>query len=252
MLYTTRHMHQRRQSEMPHKQRIYHVRKSMAAIKLVLSERTQEANIRNKRLQWERSERRALKSIDFEASTVWPEWIPGSGREMPLAAYLTFDVVLRTKDGQKPLEKPPGEAIQLKLTCEDRTFPPEANRGAFKTSKLYLRPQAPSRPSELNYCCHVTLMGDAFHSDEKRFLVEDGVVPDAYVIGGHINAELSAELYGRPLGKGPVPVKLLPSKRLRRRVEMQMLNRELSEKLKERYAMEEDPTLEFEARAVQA
>ena len=36
---------------------------------------------------------RALETLDLDASSVWPPWLPGAERLMPLAQQLTFNVV---------------------------------------------------------------------------------------------------------------------------------------------------------------
>ena len=59
-------------------------------------------------------------------------------------------------------------------------------------------------------------------------------------LGPPLPAELGATLYGEPLGEGPVPLLLLPSKRLVRRVKMNIINEKMSEMLRERYAVEDD------------
>ena len=251
MLASARHMHRRRGSTMPHMIRIPHVRKSMAAIKAVIGERNVEKFARDKRLGEEKIMSAALADLDLQASQVWPKWIPTENRSLPLAANLTFDIVLRTRDGEPPKARPPPSALKLVLTCEGRTFPSEQRdadgkwqHGAFVVSQLFQREPAPSRPGDINYCCHASLGGDAFdhQHDTKRFLAEDGVQEGVYVLGKPIQAELSATLYDEPIGAGAVQVFLQPSKRFKHKLRMAQINRALSEKLKERYEMEDDPS----------
>jgi hypothetical protein len=197
-------------------------------IKVVLGERQREKALRDARLYEERREHSAREQLDFSAARVWPTWIPGTDREMPLAANITFNVVLRTADGTKPKVQPPAEALSLTFTHEGVAIPDE------KLSKhIYMRPPAPSRPDELTYACHVSLAGDTFHSKERKFLISDTELRPS------VPAQLSATLYGEPLGEGSVPLLLLPSKRTIRRVKMNIINEKMREVLKERYAVED-------------
>ena len=229
MLHTTRMLHRKRGTKMPYPERTRAVRKSMAMIKVVLGERQREKAVRDARLFEERERAGALKQLDLAAAKVWPPWIPGTDREMPLAANITFNIILRTADGRQPTAKPPPEMIELSLTHDGEPIPDEK-----LTKHIFLRPAAPTRPSELTYACQVTLAGDAFHSDERKFRPSDTELRPS------LPAELSATLYGEPLGDGPVPLLLLPSKRAVRRVKMARINVKMSAKLKKRYAVEDD------------
>ena len=55
-------------------------------------------------------------------------------------------------------------------------------------------------------------------------------IPDQKTTSDAQVARLVVELYGEPVGDEPVPVMLLPSKRLRRRVAMAEINKSMSER----------------------
>ena len=126
---------------MPYPERVKNVQKSMAMIKVVLGERQREKRVRDLRLFAERQQTTALSQLDVSASKVWPPWIPGSDREMPLAAAITFTVVLKTADGGPWKARPPPEALQLTLAHEGKQIP-----SSKLATKIILRPPAPSRP----------------------------------------------------------------------------------------------------------
>lgn len=229
MLATTLMMHRKRGTQMPYFERVRNTKKSMAMIKVVLGERQREKAERDARLAAERYQATALRTLDLPNSSLWPLWIPGSDREMPLAAHLTFNVVLRTTDGTKPKVQPPIEALELKLTHNGE----EVREGKLKYS-IVRRPPAAKRPSEITYACHVTLAGDTFDSRDRKFLMSDTE------LGPPLDAQLSATLYGEAVGAAPVPVLLLPSKKMVRKVQMRLINEQMRAELKERYAFEDD------------
>ena len=86
MLHTTKMLHRKRKTKMPHPERIKAVRKSMAMIKVVLGERQRAKHARDVRLAAEHARERALEQLDLAGSDAWQPWIPGTPRELPLAA----------------------------------------------------------------------------------------------------------------------------------------------------------------------
>ena len=229
MLYTAKLLHKKRGTEMPHPIRLNHVRKSMAMIKVVLGERQVAKNLRDARLTAEGLQARALERLDMGKGLVWPQWIPGTDRELPLGRDITFNIVLHTKD-KSPVgkDKPPPEAISLSLTDNGKEFSPQK-----LVSQIWLRPLAKRRPNELMYACHVHLMPDALN-DATRFLGASDTE-----LGPPLPAQLSASLYGEPLGT--VPVLLLPTQAYIRRLKLRKINKDMSVVFKERFAMEDDP-----------
>ena len=80
----------------------------------------------------------------------------------------------------------------------------------------------------------MTLAGDTFDSRDRKFLMSDTE------LGPPLDAQLSATLYGEAVGAAPVPVLLLPSKKMVRKVQMRLINEQMRAELKERYAFEDD------------
>ena len=217
MLETTRLHHKKRGTEMPHKIRIRHVRKSMAMVKVVLGERQREKALSDAEAFAERQRDAALEQLDLAAAAVFPPWIPGTDRELQLAAPHTFSVLLRTSDRQPPKARPPGDALALTLLTEDGS----EELPGFDV-RVSLRPPLRSRPAEVSYACHAVIAGDAL--PRERFLASPSQ------LGEPVPAQIACTLYGEPVGGGPVPVLLLPSKKLLRRVAMAEINKGMSER----------------------
>ena len=143
MLHSTRMLHKKRKTEMPHRGRIRDVRKSMAMIKVVLNERQVEKRARDMRIKHELHRERALDQIDFEGSTVWPPFIPNSERRLPLAQRFTFNVILRTADGEVPSVRPEPTNLGLEMYVDGEKIP-----DAKFDQHIVLRPHVPRRPEE--------------------------------------------------------------------------------------------------------
>ena len=223
MLHSTRMLHKKRKTEMPHRGRIRDVRKSMAMIKVVLNERQVEKRARDMRIKHELHRERALDQIDFEGSTVWPPFIPNSERRLPLAQRFTFNVILRTADGEVPSVRPEPTNLGLEMYVDGEKIP-----DAKFDQHIVLRPHVPRRPEELSYACHVMIHGDALPKD--RFLASATSLRGD---GAPVEAELRATLYDEAeVGGGTVPVFLTPSKRLKKRVAMADINERMSEALR--------------------
>jgi hypothetical protein len=220
MLHTTKHYHRKRGTRMPHASRLKAVRTSMAMINVVLGERQREKVSRDADLHAERQRESALAQLDLAGSVVWPPWVPGSARELPLAAEVSFNVILRTGDGAPPVARPPPDALSLTLLHDG-----VAVADHLLDTDVVLRPAAPSRPDELSYVCRVLLQGDAV--PRERFLLQP------HELGEPVLAHLNATLYGEEIGGGPVPLLLLPSKRLRRRAKMAEINLEMASRLRD-------------------
>ena len=92
---------------------------------------------------------------------------------------------------------------------------------------VVLLPQMKARPELLRYSCHVKLAGDVL--PRERFLESDTALRPN---GAPVAAELRATLYGQEVGDGSVPVVLLPSRRLRRRVKMAEINATMQQALR--------------------
>lgn len=221
MLHSTRLLHRKRKTTMPHRSRLTATRKSMAMIKLVLHERQLEKAERDASVAFERQRERALTQLDLPESDVWPPFLPGGDRLMPLAQRLTFNVVVRTSDGEPPVVRPPASELGLSLHVDGEALAPE-----MLDAHIVVRPPARSRPDELSYACHVTVRGDVL--PRSRFLQSSTALRED---GAPVQAELAATLYGRELGGGRVPVVLGPSKRLKKRVKMAEINVTMSETL---------------------
>ena len=216
MLHSTRELHKKRRTKMPHRQRIAATRKSMAMIKLVLHERQTEKAARAARLAAAERERRALSVIDLAASEVWPAWVPGRERSLTVAAREKFTVVLRTLGGSAwgKAITPPAEALELAFAHGGVPIGPE-----HLSSRVHVRPPATSRPHELTYECNLVLAGGAVPGSAFRRASAAAEPPPAL--------EVSATLYGEPLGGGPVPVRLVASSNHRRREYMAFVNRQM-------------------------
>ena len=255
MLHSTRMMHRKQKTSMPHRIRIAETRKSMAMIRIVLNERQLAKRERDTRIKKEfrkekvrgrrhpnardcaaprPSERdsllttraarssQALGSLDLPSGSVWAPWLPGGDRLMPIAQKLTFNVVLRTLDGSPPAVRPDAEHLTLSMTVDGEPVP-----ASKLQTHVVLRPAAPSRPDEMCYACHVMLAGDVLPRD--RFLES----PTKLREGAHVEAQLSAALYGLEVGDSSVPVLISPSRRLKRRVKLAEINRTMSAALQE-------------------
>jgi len=220
MLHTTRMLHKKRKTQMPHGERIAAVRKSMAMIKLVLHERTCEKAARDLQLAAKLTQERSLAQTDLRASEVWPPWIPGHPRDLPLAALHTFTVVLRTVDLEKPAVVPPADALSFTFKHAGEPIAPK-----HIGMRVHVYPPAPSRPSELTYACHVQMSGHAI--PKSLFVVSEVELADA------VEVSLECELYGEPIGE-PVPVRVLPSKRTRRTVGLARIDQQMSAMLREK------------------
>jgi len=221
MLHTTRLQHKKQKTKMPHMERIQNVRKSMAMIKVVLGERERMKIERDTQLQAESERKKALAQLDLEASELWPPWVPGHPRELPLAAKgHNFSLVLRTADGLPPSTRPPSDAFAFTFSRAGEPLPPESVH-----VRTTVRPPAPTRPNELAYSCHIHMRG--FALPKALFLASETE------IGPPVEVEMSCELYGQPLGK-PVVVHVQPSKRTRRHAAMKGINIKMSAELKAR------------------
>ena len=106
MLQSTRMLHRKRKTKMPHPERCKAVRKSMAMIKVVLGERQRAKREADLRLAEERTRERALSQLDLAASEPWPPWIPGHPREMQVATA------------------PPSASCSARARREARSVPP--------------------------------------------------------------------------------------------------------------------------------
>ena len=221
MLHTTRMLHKKRKTAMPHKGRVQATRKSMAMIKVVLGERHRTKQERDARLEAELLQERSLALMDLPGSAVWPPWIPGHPRELPLAAEHTFNIVLRTPDGGKPAVVPPASALAIELSYKGVPIPSE-----LVELRVHVLPPVRSRPAELAYNCHVYVSGQAIPSSD--FLASE------VEVGPPVDAELAATLYGERIGDGPVPVLVQASKRRRRHAKMAEINRYMSAQLRAR------------------
>ena len=221
MLHTTRLHHRKQKTSMPHRSRLTSVRKSMGLIRLVLDERQKEKRVRDTLLKAELRRERALESLDLANSAVWPPWLPGADRRMPLAQALTFNVVLRTKDGAPPPVRPEPEHLSLALSVDGEEVPAEK-----LDAQIVLRAAAPSRPDEMSYACHVKLHGDVL--PRSRFLES---ATSLRADGAPVDATLRAALFGEPVGES-VPVLLTPSRRLQRRVKMAQINASMQDALR--------------------
>jgi len=221
MLHSTRALHRKRKTKMPHLARYLATRKSMAMIKVVLGERQRAKQERDERLAAESLCERSLAATDLAASAVWPPWIPGAPRELPLAAPHTFSIVLRTLDGAKPTAVPPAHALAIELAYRGEVIP-----SALVEMRVHAQPPSRSRPDELAYNCHVYVSGQALPAAD--FLLSDEE------LGEPLDLELSASLYGKALGEGAVPVRVLASKRRRRHAALAGINRRMSETFRAR------------------
>ena len=118
MLHTALMYHKKRQTRMPYRERIRAVRKSMDMIKVVLGERSKEKAVIDEEIASERRQAHALAEVDFAASEVFPPFIPGTARQLPLASWHTFSVFLCGVDGHPPPHTPPAEAIALSFSYQ--------------------------------------------------------------------------------------------------------------------------------------
>lgn len=228
MLHSTRLLHKQRQTDMPYPERMRAVQKSMAMIKVVLGERQREKLERDRRLHAEYVRDTALEQLDLAAAEVWRPWVPGSAREMAMAAKQTFDVVLRTHDGQPPPVRPPASALALTLTVDGEVVPPER-----LAMHVFLRPEVRSRPDELRYACELTPCGTTVRSE--RFLArgDDAHLVQPVELGPPVAAELSATLYGEAVGgEGGVAVSLLASKSTHRKVMMSHVDASMAQSMR--------------------
>ena len=226
MLHTVRMQHKKSKTSMPHPGRVKDVRKSMGLIRVVLHEREREKRARDTRIKEQFRMEKALDHIDLDASAVWPPWIPGDDRIAPLAQQLTFNVVLRTKDGEKPSVRPEARHLTLSLTVDGEAVPEDKF-----DQHIVLRPAAPSRPDEMSYACHIMLHGNVV--ERSRFLLSPTKLKPGGAEGPTVESELRAALYGQEVGGGGVPVLLAPSKRLKRRVKIAEINETMSEALRQ-------------------
>jgi len=218
MLHTTRLLHKKRKTKMPHLGRIQATRKSMAMIKVVLGERQRAKQERDERLAAERLRERALEQTDLASSLVWPPWIPGTPRQLQLAAPHTFTLVLPTLDGKKPSVVPPGDALAIEMRYKNELIPSE-----LVELRVHPLPPARSRADKITYNCHVYLSGQALPACDFLRSEED--------LGEPLEVALSSTLYGQLLGDGAVSVRVLPSKRRRRHAALAAINRKMSEQL---------------------
>jgi len=127
MLHSTRMLHKKRKTKMPHLGRVQATRKSMAMIKVVLGERQRARQERDERLAAEHLRECMLTQIDLARSEVWPPFVPGASRELPLAAAHSFTILLRTTDGSTPEKDPPARTrspsrCDTRASCCPRTW----------------------------------------------------------------------------------------------------------------------------------
>jgi len=220
MLASTKLLHHRRKTTMPHRERVEATKRSMAMIKVVLRERSVQKAERDHQLRHELSRERALEQLDLRGATVWPPFIPNADRLLPLAQNITFTVALPTTDGELPVVHPDATNLDITLTIDGQPMPEK-----HVHKHIILRPRSVKRP-EVGYTCNVTLDGQAV--ERGRFLESATKLrPD----GAPVLATLAATLYGEPVGGGAVPVLLMPSKRLKQRVAMARINEEMRSEL---------------------
>lgn len=223
MLHSTRMLHKKRKTKMPHLGRVQATRKSMAMIKVVLGERQRAKQERDERLAAEHLRECTLSQIDLARSEVWPPFIPGAARELPLAAAHSFTILLRTTDGSTPEKDPPADALAIEMRYKGELLPSN-----LVEVRMHRQPPAKSRPDQVRYNCHVYVGGQAIPAAD---FLRPGSEEE---LGDPLSLEVSATLYGEPLGEGAVPVRVLPSKRRKRLAALAAINRAMSAKLRER------------------
>jgi hypothetical protein len=222
-LHSTRMLHRKRKTKMPHLGRVQATRKSMAMIKVVLGERQRAKQERDERLAAEHLRECTLSQIDLARSEVWPPFIPGAARELPLAAAHSFTILLRTTDGSTPEKDPPADALAIEMRYKGELLPSN-----LVEVRMHRQPPAKSRPDQVRYNCHVYVGGQAIPAAD---FLRPGSEEE---LGDPLSLEVSATLYGEPLGEGAVPVRVLPSKRRKRLAALAAINRAMSAKLRER------------------
>ena len=94
--------------------------------------------------------------------------------------------------------------------------------------RMHRQPPAKSRPDQVRYNCHVYVGGQAIPAAD---FLRPGSEEE---LGDSLSLEVSATLYGEPLGDGAVPVRVHPSKRRKRLAALAEINRAMSAKLRER------------------